>query len=355
MHNIPIEYTKARNQKPADESKLGFGKLFTDHMLVMDYNPEQGWHGLRVEPYANFSMSPACAVYHYGQAIFEGLKCYRGEGGTLRLFRPRDNFVRMNTSAERMSIPQIDPDVCLEGLGTLLDVEREWAPQADGTALYVRPTIIATDDALGVHASSTYRFFIILSPSGAYYASGLSPIGIYVEDALVRAVRGGIGFAKAAANYAASLYASVTAQEKGYEQVLWLDGVERKYVEEVGSMNIMFVFGNKIVTPMLSGSILPGITRASVMRIAQDMGCTVEERRILIDEIFEGAKNGTLTEAFGTGTAAVVSPIGTLCWKDEIVQVGSGGIGSVTQKLYDTLTGIQRGTLPDPYGWTVTL
>ncbi len=353
MQTIPVTYAKQRKPKPTDESKLAFGKLFADHMLIMDYNPERGWHDMRIVPHADFSMDPASMVFHYGQAIFEGLKCYRAKDGKIRLFRPRDNFVRMNMSAERMSIPKIDPDQCLEGLKRLLDVERDWVPGAPGTSLYVRPTIIATDVSLGVHASSTYRFFIILSPSGAYYAGGLTPVGIYVEDELVRAVRGGIGFTKAAANYAASLYAGEVAGAKGYAQVLWLDGVERKYVEEVGSMNIMFVYDGAVVTPQLTGSILPGITRASIMQLAKDMGHPVEERRIPMQMVFDGAKDGRLSEAFGTGTAAVVSPVGSLCWRGEEVTVGGGGIGPITQKIYDTLTGIQLGTQADPYGWTV--
>jgi branched-chain amino acid aminotransferase len=252
-----------------------------------------------------------------------------------------------------MGMPGLDPDLCMEGLIKLLDIERDWVPSSEGTSLYIRPTIIATDVGLGVRASDSYRFFIILSPSGAYYAGGLEPIGIYVEDELVRAVRGGIGYTKAAANYAASLYAGMLAMEKGFAQVLWLDGVEQKYIEEVGSMNVMFAFGEKLVTPMLTGSILKGITRESIMRLAKDMGHPVEEKRIAIQEVFDGAKDGALTEAFGTGTAAVVSPVGSFCWRDEVVTVGDGGIGSLTQKLYDTLTGIQRGTMEDPYGWTM--
>ena len=355
MRSIPVERVKQAKPKPADETKLGFGQIFTDHMLVMDYDRERGWHGMRVVPYANFSMDPATVVYHYGQAIFEGMKAYHGKEGRVRLFRPRDNFVRMNTSALRMGMPALDPDQCMEGLKALLDVERDWVPSWEGASLYIRPTVIATDVSLGVHSSDTYRFFIIMSPSGAYYASGLEPIGIYVEDELVRAVRGGIGFTKAAANYAASLYAGMQAKDKGYQQVLWLDGVEKKYIEEVGSMNIMFVFGERLVTPMLSGSILEGITRGSIMRLAKDMGYQVEEKRIAMEEICEGAKRGTLTEAFGTGTAAVVSPVGSLCWRGEVAAIGDGGIGPVTRRLYDTLTGIQRGTIEDPYGWTMEL
>ena len=355
MQSIPVTYAKTLKPKPADESKLGFGKLFTDHMLIMDYEPAKGWHDMRIVPYGDFSMDPATVVFHYGQAIFEGMKCFRGDGDTIRMFRPRANFERMNEGGVRMSMPPMDVDACMEGLSRLLDIERDWVPRSPGTSLYIRPTIIATDVGLGVHASANYRFFIILSPSGAYYASGLAPVDIYVEDELVRAVRGGIGFTKAAANYAASLYAGQAAHQKGYAQVLWLDGVEQKYVEEVGAMNIMFVFGDKVVTPMLNGSILSGITRNSILQLASDMGYTIEEKRVPMQEVLEGARNGTLTEAFGTGTAAVVSPVGAFSWKGEKVPVGNGGIGEVTQKLYDTLTGIQRGELADPYGWTVSL
>ncbi len=350
---IPVQRANLLKDKPSDESSLGFGKRSTDHMLIMDYSKERGWHDMRIVPYGDFSMDPASMVFHYGQAIFEGLKCYRGKEGKLRLFRPLDNFKRMNISAKRMSIPPIDPEQCLEGLQELLRLEKGWVPTSGGTSLYVRPTIIATDVGLGVHASATYRFFIILSPSGAYYTGGLKPIGIFIEDDLVRAVRGGIGFTKAAANYAASLFASEAAAEKGYAQVLWLDGVERKYIEEVGSMNIMFALGNRIITPALTGSILAGITRDSIMRLAKDMDCSVEEKRIPMDTIFDGAKGGELTEAFGTGTAAVVSPVGFLCWRGEVVTIGDGGIGSLTQRLYNQLTGIQLGTEPDPYGWTL--
>lgn len=351
MPSIPVTRASSLKAKPADEAKLGFGKLFTDHMLVMDYADGQ-WGQMRIVPYGDFSMDPATVVYHYGQAIFEGMKGYRGEGGKVRLFRPRDNFLRMNEGGARMSMPPLDVDACVDGLRQLLDLERDWVPESEGTSLYIRPTIIATDVGLGVRASERYRFFIILSPSGAYYAGGLSPVDIYVEDALVRAVRGGIGFTKAAANYAASLYAGELASRKGYAQVLWLDGVEKRYIEEVGAMNIMFVLDGKVVTPMLNGSILAGITRDSILRLAADMGYPVEERRIAMQEIFDAAESGALSEAFGTGTAAVVSPVGGFTWKERRVTVGDGGIGPITRKLYDTLTGIQRGTVADPYGWT---
>lgn len=352
-----IQFIKAETlkQKPIDESKLGFGKLFTDYMFTMEYDPENGWHNACIKPYQPLSLDPSTSVLHYGQSIFEGMKCYRRADGGLQLFRPRDNFARMNRSADRLSIPQFDEELALEGLKQLLAVEKEWVPHSVGTSLYIRPTIIATDPMLGVHAAHHYLFFIILSPVGAYYAQGLAPVGIYVEDKYVRAVRGGFGFAKTAGNYAASIKAGEVAAQKGYAQVLWLDGVEQKYVEEVGAMNMMFKISGKIITPMLNGSILAGITRDSVLKLANHMGIPTEERRIAIDEIFDAAKNGALEEAFGTGTAAVVSPVGELCRGDEKVIVSGNQIGEVTQKLYDTLTGIQWGTLDDPFGWIMHL
>ena len=355
MQDITVMLANELKAKPADESKLGFGKIFTDHMFVVDYAPEKGWHDAKIVPYAPFEMDPASMVLHYGQAIFEGTKCYRANDGSLQMFRPRDNFVRMNRSAQRMCMAEIDIDLCMKGLTQLLQVEKDWVPNSKGTSLYVRPTLIATDPVLGVHASKTYKFFIILSPVGAYYPGGLSPIGIWVEDEYVRAVRGGVGHAKTAGNYAASILAANKAEEKGYVQVLWLDGIERRYVEEVGAMNMMFVYGDKIVTPSLSGSILPGITRDSVLRLAAHLGYKVEESRLAIDEVFEDIKAGRLTEAFGTGTAAVISPVGELCFKGEKQKVGDGGIGRITQQLYDTLTGIQLGREPDPFGWVLKL
>ena len=355
MQEIKFIKAETLKQKPTDESKLGFGKLFTDYMFTMEYDVENGWHNPCIKPYQPLSLDPSTSVLHYGQSIFEGMKCYRRADGGLQLFRPRDNFARMNRSADRLSIPQFDEELALEGLKQLLEVEKDWVPHNVGTSLYIRPTIIATDAMLGVHAAHHYLFFIILSPVGAYDAQGLAPVGIYVEDKYVRAVRGGFGFAKTAGNYAASIKAGEVAAQKGYAQVLWLDGVEQKYVEEVGAMNMMFKINGKIITPMLNGSILAGITRDSVLKLAAHMGIPTEERRIAIDEIFEAAKNGTLEEAFGTGTAAVVSPVGELCRGDEKVIISGNQIGEVTQKLYDTLTGIQWGTVEDPFGWIMRL
>ncbi|MGI5878126.1 MAG: branched-chain amino acid aminotransferase [Christensenellales bacterium] len=352
-----IEIRKAETLKPLfeDASKLTFGHLFTDHMFTMRYNPEKGWHAPVIEPYRPLELDPSAMVFHYGQTIFEGLKAYRAEDGRALLFRPADNFARMNRSAERMCIPRFDEELAMAGLIELLRLEERWIPTAPGTSLYIRPTIIATDPYLGVRASNTYLFFIILSPVGPYYAEGFKPVRIYVEDEYVRAVRGGTGFTKAAANYAISLLAGEVAKEKGYSQVLWLDGVHRRYVEEVGSMNICFKIGGKIVTPALNGSILPGITRDSVLRLSADMGYPVEERLVEVEELFAAHEQGTLEEVFGTGTAAVVSPVGELRWKDRSVTVGDGQTGPVALALYERLTGIQYGKLPDPYGWSVEI
>ena len=352
---IKVQLSTALKQKPVDESKLGFGNIFTDHMFLMDYVAGEGWKDARIVPYGDFHLDPAAMVLHYGQAIFEGTKCYRRADGGLQLFRPEANFARMTRSAERLGMPALDEQTALEGLKKLLEIEQDWVPRQDGTSLYIRPTMIALDAQLGVHAAHHYLFYIILSPVGSYYKEGLKPVSIYVEDAYVRAVRGGVGFTKCAGNYAASILAGEIAAQKGYSQVLWLDGVEQKYVEEVGSMNMMFAYGNKIVTPALNGSILPGITRDSIITVARALGYEVVEDRLAIADIFADAKSGKLTEAFGTGTAAVISPVGTLAWKDEILTIGDGNIGPVAQKLYDTLTGMQYGRIADDHGWITKL
>ena len=355
MINMQITKAQTLKTKPADETKLGFGKIFTDHMLLINYDEGQGWHDARIVPYGNLSLDPASSVLHYGQEIFEGAKCYRTEKG-FNLFRIRDNFARMNHSAERMGMAQMDPDMYYDSLMALLQLEKEWTPHSVGTSLYIRPTMIATDPYLGVSAAKSYLYYVILSPVGAYYASGLAPVGIYVEDKLVRAVRGGVGFAKTGGNYGASILAGMQAKHEGYAQVLWLDGVEQRYIEEVGAMNMMFVYENrKIVTPMLNGSILPGITRDSVLKLAKTLGYETEEKRMAIDEVIADAKNGKVTEAFGTGTAAVVSPVNKIRFKDEEVKIGDGNIGTITQKLYDTLTGIQWGLVEDPMHWTTQI
>lgn len=354
MQAIKFVENKHLKKKPEDQTKLGFGKIFTDYMFTMEYNSKEGWHNAQVRPYENLSFDPATTFIHYGQAFFEGMKAYNAVDG-VRLFRPRDNFARATRSAERLCMPALDEELALEGLKLLLKVEKDWIPTAPGTSLYIRPTMVATDVFLGVHASDSYLFFIILSPVGAYYAEGLKPVKIYVEDEYVRAARGGIGFTKAAANYAASIYAGELAAKKGYSQVLWLDAVERKYIEEVGAMNMFFVIDGTIVTPPLRGSILPGITRDSVIKLGRKMGYDVQERLISIDEVMETAHNGHMSEAFGSGTAAVISPVGAFCLEKDEVQVGDGGIGPISQKLYDTLTGIQYGRIQDEMGWSMKL
>lgn len=354
---MQIKVTKAQSlkQKPQDESKLGFGKLFTDHMLTVQYKAGIGWHNAEIRPYENFSLSPAAVVFHYSQTIFEGLKAYRTPDG-IKLFRPWDNFKRMNVSAKRLCIPEIDDKFALEALTELLRIEQDWVPHSEGTSLYIRPTIIATDPFLGVKAGEEYIFYIILSPVGAYYASGLEPVDIYVEDEYVRSVVGGMGFAKTGGNYAASLVAGELAHKKGYSQVLWLDGKERKYVEEVGSMNIFFKIRGELYTAPLEGSILPGITRDSVIRLAKEtFGVNVREEHIAIADIFEENEKGGLEEVFGTGTAAVVSPVGSMTWEGKTFRIGDGRMGTLTGQLYDKLTGIQYGREKDDFGWTMTI
>ena len=353
MLNIKIEKTTAPKAKPAKGEKLGFGHIFTDHMFVMNYTAGKGWHDARIVPYQNLSLSPASMVFHYGQEMFEGLKAYMGDDGKAYLFRPDMNAKRANQSNDRLCIPNIPEEDFVEAVRAVVEVDKDWIPTEPGTSLYIRPFVIATDDFLGVAPSKTYLFMVILSPSGAYYESGLAPVGIWIEDEYVRAVKGGMGFAKTGGNYAASLIAQVKAHDDGYSQVLWLDGVERKYIEEVGAMNIFFKIAGKIVTPMLNGSILPGVTRNSVLTLCRSWGYEVEERRISVDELVAAAKDGSLEEVFGTGTAAVVSPVGKLRYMDDVMQIGGGEIGELTQKLYDEITGIQWGRRPDPFGWRV--
>ncbi|MBQ8944700.1 MAG: branched-chain amino acid aminotransferase [Clostridia bacterium] len=352
---LDIKVTKTTAPKAKPEGKLGFGKIFTDHMFIMNYTEGQGWHDPRIVPYGNLSLSPASMVFHYGQEIFEGLKAYRGADGKPRLFRPDMNAKRTNSSNKRLVIPELPEDDFVQAVSELVKVDSDWIPTEEGTSLYIRPFIIATDDFLGVAPSKTYLFIIILSPSGAYYESGLEPVGIWIEDDYVRAVRGGMGFTKTGGNYAASLIAQVKAHDDGYSQVLWLDGVERKYIEEVGAMNIFFKIDGVVVTPMLNGSILPGITRNSVIEICKDWGLPVEERKVSVDELIEAQKTGKLEECWGTGTAAVISPVGKLRYKDDVMIINGGGIGELSQKLYDTVTGIQLGKLEDKFGWVKVL
>jgi branched-chain amino acid aminotransferase len=336
--------------KPED-SKLGFGSIFTDHMFNMDYNPKDGWHNPRIEPYEAINMDPATMVLHYGQGVFEGLKAFRTESGDVQLFRPTDNFKRLNNSARLLCIPEIDEAFALDALKQLLVIEKDWVPSMPGTSLYIRPTIIATDPFLGVRASHTYRYFIILSPVGAYYAEGFNPVKIWVTRNQVRAVRGGVGEAKTPGNYAASLYAGEQAHQQGYTQVLWLDGIEQKYIEEVGAMNIFFVINGELITPMLSGSILPGITRDTVITLAKQWDIKVSERKISIDEVLDAHKARKLEEIFGSGTAAVISPVGEIKYGDTVITVSDGKVGPVANKFYKTITDIQYGNIKDPGGW----
>ncbi len=347
---VTIKKAEQLKAKP-DENKLGFGTIFTDHMFNMDYSVEKGWHNPRIEPYAPLVMEPSTMVLHYGQGVFEGMKAYRNQQGGVQLFRPQENFRRLNTSNRKLCIPEIDETFALKALKQLLTVEMDWIPSAPGTSLYVRPTIIATDPFLGVRASFTYRFFIILSPVGAYYAEGFNPVKIMVTKEHVRAVRGGVGDTKTMGNYAASLLAGDKAHKAGYTQVLWLDGVEQKYVEEVGAMNIFFVIGDELITPMLSGSILPGITRDSVLELGRSWGMKVSERKISIDDVIDAHTSGQLKEIFGSGTAAVISPVGELKYEDTVITVGDGRVGPLAHKFFQTIQEIQYGTIEDPSGW----
>ena len=352
IYDIKIEKTTAPKEKPQDESKLGFGKIFTDHMFVMDYAQDKGWYNGRIIPFGPIPLHPASTVLHYGAEIFEGMKAYRAADGSIRMFRPMENIKRLNTSAERLCLPQLSEEGALHILNTMVELEKDWVPHSDGTSLYIRPFLFGNDPHLGVHAVKEATFVVICCPVGAYYAEGINPVKIAIEDTDVRAVRGGTGYAKCGGNYAASLRAGQRAEEQGYTQVLWLDGVERKYIEEVGAMNVMFKINGKIVTPALSGSILPGITRKSCIELLKDWGYTVEERPISVDELFNAAADGSFEEAWGTGTAAVVSPIGQLYYQGKAYTLCDGKIGEVARKLYDNLTGIQWGKLPDAHGWS---
>lgn len=351
---LDIKITRAAALKPQpDPDTLVFGKTFTDHMFLMNYTDGQGWHDPRVEPYGPLPFDLSCMVFHYAQEIFEGMKAYRTPEGRVQLFRPYENARRMNSSCRRLCIPEIPEEDFVQAVKAIVDADQAWVPHKVGTSLYIRPFIIATDCSLGVHASHSYLFAIICCPVGAYYPEGINPVKIYVEDEDVRAVKGGTGFTKCGGNYAASIRAGERAEEQGFSQVLWLDGVHRKYIEEVGSMNVMFKINGTVVTPELTGSVLPGITRKSCLELIHSWGIPVEERLISAQELFDAAQAGTLEEAWGTGTAAVVSPIGLLAWEDRRAAVSGGSIGPLTQKLYDTLTGIQWGTVEDAHSWTV--
>ncbi|WP_394924575.1 branched-chain amino acid aminotransferase [uncultured Robinsoniella sp.] len=353
MLDIKIEKTMNPKPIPGPENPLVFGTIFTDHMYVMEYSTEKGWHDPAIMPYQPITLDPSAMVFHYGQEMFEGLKAYKTEDGRILLFRPDKNAERAVNSNRRLMIPEIPVEDFINGVKALVELDQAWIPTKEGTSLYVRPFVIATDPFLGVRPSNTYKFIIILSPVGAYYPEGLNPVKIWIEDEYVRAVRGGIGEAKAGGNYVASMAAQVKAHEEGYSQVLWLDGVERKYIEEVGAMNIFFKINGTVVTPVLNGSILPGVTRNTCIELCKEWGLPVEERRISVDELEEAARSGALEEVWGTGTAAVISPVGHLRYVNDVFQIGDGGIGEISQKLYDTVTGIQLGKIEDTHGWTM--
>ena len=353
--NMTLTDTSLRKIKPAADAELGFGKLFTDHMFLVEYTAGKGWHDARIQPYQPFSIDPASPVLHYAQEVFEGMKAYLQPDGSIKLFRPFMNAERMNRSADRLCMPQIPAEEQVAAFCKLVAVEREWVPARQNCSLYLRPTMIADGAFLGVRAAEHYYYYVICSPSGSYYHGGITPIRIKMEDKYVRAVKGGLGFAKTGGNYAASIKATYDAYAQGFDQVLWLDGRENKYVEEVGAMNMMFVIDGVLTTAPLEGSILPGVTRDSVLQLARDRGMKVEERRISVDELFEAYAEGVLNEAFGTGTAAVVTPVGYLEYQGRGIQLDAEKIGPIAQSFYQTLTDIQYGRAPDPYGWMLDI
>lgn len=356
MLDIKITKAETLKEKPADESKLGFGRIFTDHMFLMDYDKSYGgtgWHDPRIEPYHPFSIAPGCVVLHYAQEVFEGMKAYRTADNRIQLFRPECNARRYQDSCDRLCIPQIPEEDFVQAVKALVELEKDWVPHTEGASLYIRPFTFATMEQLGVHASTSYTFCIILSPSGAYYATGLAPVRIYVEDEFIRAAPGLTGFAKCGGNYAASIKSGEIAEALGYSQVLWLDGVEHKYVEEVGSMNIFFKIDGKIYTAACTGTVLPGVTRRSIIELCRDWGYEVIEGKLSIDDVMKAGHDGKLEEVFGSGTAAVVSPVKELKYENDVVLIGDGKIGELTQRLYDTMTGIQWGKIKDTKNWIV--
>lgn len=351
---MELKITKTQNPKTKPTTKLGFGKYFTDHMFTMEYK-EGKWQNAQIRPYEPFSLDPSSSVLHYAQGIFEGAKAYKDQEGKIRTFRLVDNIKRLQDSADRVCIPAFDEEFVQHAIEQLILIDQDWIPTDEGTALYIRPTIIATEAALGVHASKEYILFCILSPVGAYYENGLAPVKLFVEEKYVRAVKGGTGGHKVIGNYAASMKAAEEAKKLGFNQVMWLDAIHHRYVEEVGAMNIFFIYKGKALTPALSGSILPGITRRSVIQLLKDMGIEVEETAVDIAKMAKGAQSGKLTEIFGTGTAAVISPVGEFFYKDKSYIVNEGKMGEISKKLYDTLTGIQTGRIEDKYGWVKIL
>jgi len=354
MDSIRISLASDCKEVPPAKD-LGFGKYYADHMFAMDFDRERCWHNAQIIPYQDFSLDPATATIHYGQAIFEGIKVFRTEQGKIALFRPLEYLQRLNKSAKILCIPQVDLDLLYQGLQRLLQIDQRWIPAEEGTSLYIRPVVMALDKTLSVKASTSYKLFVITSPVGAYYAAGFNPVSIKVEDRYVRAVAGGIGEAKTPANYAASLRAQVEANEAGFDQVLWLDAKNRNYVEEVGTMNIFFKIKGELVTPALNGSILGGITRKTVLEQAIRWGYHVSERPVTISEVFTAHQNGSLEEVFGSGTAAVISPVGELAWKETKITINNRKTGPLAQRLFDYITGVQYGRLADESGWMTEL
>ncbi|NPA40453.1 MAG: branched-chain amino acid aminotransferase [Thermodesulfobacteria bacterium] len=352
LNLVPEEKRKAPD---FENTKLPFGTIFTPHMFLMDYTIDEGWHSPRIVPFSEINLHPAAIVLHYSQTVFEGMKAYYGVDGKVRLFRPWDHINRLNRSADRLCIPKLNPDDVFEAIKTLVLLDKDWIPRKKGAALYIRPIIFATEGTLGLKPSKTYTFMIILAPVGAYYAEGFNPVKIYVTEEYIRACPGGTGDVKTGGNYAASLKAQQVACKKGYSQVLWLDAKEKKYVEEVGSMNIFFYFENELATPELTGSILPGVTRDSVLHLAKKLGIPAKERKISIEEVIEGIETGRLKESFGTGTAAVITPVGEICYKEKPYVINNGQTGELTKKFFDLITGIQYGEKEDEFGWTVVL
>jgi len=347
---MEIIRTRQSRRDQIDFENLGFGEVFSDHMLSIEYKDGE-WTSPQIIPYGAIEVFPAICSLHYGQIVFEGLKAFHTRMGLINIFRPQKYHERMNRSSQRLCIPEISLDLFMDGLKELVILDKEWVPRKRGYSLYIRPFIFATDSFLGVKVSETYRFMIITSPVGAYYKEGINPVKLITPGEYIRAARGGLGAAKTPANYAATLLPAEEAKKKGFTQVLWLDGVERKYVEEVGTMNLFFLIDDELITPPLEGTILPGVTRDSVIQLAKEWKTKVVERKISIDEIFKTSKEGKLKEVFGTGTAAVISPVGEIHHNDAHIVVNNNKIGSLAQRLYDEITGIQYGERPDRFGW----
>jgi len=350
MSDIKITKSKTSKIDSVDFENLGFGEVFSDHMFSMDYENGE-WINQRIEPYGKIEFEPAMCTLHYAQAVFEGLKAFHVRDGSINIFRPEKNLERMNRSNERMCMPTIDEDMFFDAMTELIKLERDWIPKDTGHSLYIRPFIFGTDNFVGVHPSSTYRFMIILSPVGAYYKEGFNPVSLLVPEEYVRAVKGGVGDVKTAGNYAASLLPAEIAQEKGFTQVLWLDGEHHKYIDEVGTMNIFFVIDDEVITPPLEGSILPGVTRDTALDLTKSWGMKVNERRISIDELIQSSKEGRLQEVFGTGTAAVISPVDEIQYRDTNININHGQIGPIARRLFDEISSIQYGEIPDTHGW----